>query len=121
MTRALHAARGRRDVQLLPARVLRSSGSGAISGAGRRRGHVARAGHRALHHGKGIRLKRRKDGRTLTMTKDDRSHIEELAHLYVDGAFDRRELLKRVARVTGSIAAATVALESLGLAAQKKE
>ena len=26
------------------------------------------------------------------MTNDDRSHIEELVHLYVDGAFDRREL-----------------------------
>jgi carboxymethylenebutenolidase len=55
------------------------------------------------------------------MTNDDRSHIEELAHLYVDGAFDRRELLRRVACVTGSIAAASVALESLGLAAQRKE
>jgi len=54
------------------------------------------------------------------MTKDDRSHIEELAHLYVDGAFDRRELLMRVARVTGGVAAATVALESLGFAADRK-
>src|SRR5262245_40810940 len=41
----------------------------------------------------------------------------ELAHLYVDGAFDRRELLRRVAFVTGSIAAATMALESVGLPA----
>jgi len=32
--------------------------------------------------------------------------IEDLIHLYVDGAFDRRELLKRVARYTGSVAAA---------------
>jgi dienelactone hydrolase len=55
------------------------------------------------------------------MTNDDRSHIEELAHLYVDGAFDRRELLRRVAGVTGSIAAATIALESLGLAAERKD
>jgi carboxymethylenebutenolidase len=55
------------------------------------------------------------------MTNDDRSHIEELAHLYVDGAFDRRELLRRVARVTGSIAAATMALESVGLADAKDE
>ena len=55
------------------------------------------------------------------MTKDDRSHIEELAHLYVDGAFDRRELLMRVARVTGGIATATVALESLGFAADSKD
>jgi carboxymethylenebutenolidase len=51
------------------------------------------------------------------MKNDDRSHIEELTHLYVDGAFDRRELLKRVARVTGSLAAATLALESVGLQA----
>jgi carboxymethylenebutenolidase len=49
------------------------------------------------------------------MKNDHRSHIEELAHLYVDGAFDRRELLRRVARVTGSIAAATAALASLDL------
>ncbi len=55
------------------------------------------------------------------MTNDDRSHIEELAHLYVDGAFDRRELLKRVARVTGSVAAAIVALESVGVAAQERD
>ena len=55
------------------------------------------------------------------MTNDDRSHIEELAHLYVDGAFDRRELLRRVAGVTGSIAAAAVALESIGLAAERQD
>ncbi len=49
------------------------------------------------------------------MKSDERSHIEELAHLYVDGAFDRRELLKRVARVTGGLAAAALALESMGI------
>ncbi len=52
------------------------------------------------------------------MKHNDRSHIEELAHLHADGAFDRRELLRRVAGVTGSIAAATMALESVGLSAQ---
>ena len=51
------------------------------------------------------------------MKQNDRSHIEELAHLHVDGAFDRRELLRRVACVTGSLAAATLALESVGLSA----
>jgi carboxymethylenebutenolidase len=55
------------------------------------------------------------------MKNNDRSHIEELAHLYVDGAFDRRELLRRVACVTGSIAAATVALESVGVKAQSED
>jgi len=52
------------------------------------------------------------------MQHNDRSHIEELAHLHVDGAFDRRELFRRVAGVTGSLAAATMALESVGLSAQ---
>jgi len=36
--------------------------------------------------------------------------IEDLIHLYVDGAFDRRELLKRVAFYTGSAAAAIAAV-----------
>ena len=36
--------------------------------------------------------------------------IANLVHLYVDGAFSRRELVQRVARHTGSIAAATIAL-----------
>jgi carboxymethylenebutenolidase len=36
--------------------------------------------------------------------------IEDLIHLYVDGAFDRRELLQRVAVYTGSVAAAIVAV-----------
>ena len=55
------------------------------------------------------------------MRSDERSHIEELAHLYVDGAFDRRELIKRVARVTGGLAAAAVALESIGIHAQTED
>lgn len=55
------------------------------------------------------------------MKPNDRSHIEELAHLHVDGAFDRRELFRRVACVTGSIAAATIALESVGLPAQVED
>lgn len=53
--------------------------------------------------------------------EDQRSYVEELVHLHVDGAFDRRELLKRVARVTGGIAAATIALESAGLQAQQDD
>lgn len=36
--------------------------------------------------------------------------VHQLVHLYVDGAFDRRELLNRVARYTGTVAAAMVAL-----------
>lgn len=36
--------------------------------------------------------------------------IDQLVHLYVDGAFDRRELVRRVARLTGSVAAAMTAL-----------
>ena len=40
----------------------------------------------------------------------DQERIEDLIHLYIDGAFDRRELLKRIARYTGSIAAAVAAV-----------
>lgn len=36
--------------------------------------------------------------------------VSELVHLYVDGAFGRRELIERVAKMTGSIAAAMLAL-----------
>lgn len=36
--------------------------------------------------------------------------IDQLVHLYVDGAFDRRELVRRVAKLTGSMAAAMAAL-----------
>ena len=39
--------------------------------------------------------------------------VEDLVHLYVDGAFDRRELLRRVAKVTGSAATAAVAVAAL--------
>jgi carboxymethylenebutenolidase len=42
--------------------------------------------------------------------ENDQEHIEDLIHLYIDGAFDRRELLKRVAIYTGSVAAAIVAV-----------
>lgn len=38
--------------------------------------------------------------------------IEQLVHLYVDGAFSRRELIRRVAKHTGTIAAAVTALGS---------
>src|SRR3954469_21406753 len=49
------------------------------------------------------------------MKNDDRSHIEELAHLYVDGAFDRRELLRRVAAITGSLTVAAATLDAMDL------
>ena len=41
---------------------------------------------------------------------ESKNPIDELVHLYVDGAFDRRELVQRVVRVTGSLAAALAAL-----------
>jgi carboxymethylenebutenolidase len=40
----------------------------------------------------------------------NQEHIEDLIHLYIDGAFDRRELLTRVAVYTGSVAAAMAAV-----------
>jgi carboxymethylenebutenolidase len=41
--------------------------------------------------------------------------IEELVHLYVDGAFSRRELVERVSKYAGGVAAAVAALTSLGV------
>ena len=42
--------------------------------------------------------------------------VSELIHLYVDGAFNRRELVKRLTRYTGTVAAAMAAIETAGLA-----
>ena len=41
---------------------------------------------------------------------DEKGSINELVHLYIDGAFDRRELIRRVARQAGSMAGAMTAL-----------
>jgi carboxymethylenebutenolidase len=46
---------------------------------------------------------------------DHKDPIEELVHLYVDGAFSRRELMERVSKHAGGWAAAVVALASLGV------
>jgi carboxymethylenebutenolidase len=42
--------------------------------------------------------------------------VGQLVHLYVDGAFNRRELIRRVAGHTGSVAAAIAAVGSYGVA-----
>ncbi len=44
------------------------------------------------------------------MYKEDESAIDGLVHLYVDGAFSRRELIQRVAGHTGSVGAALAVL-----------
>src|SRR5258707_219758 len=44
------------------------------------------------------------------MYDENQGPIEKLVHLYVDGAFNRRQLIRRVARHTGSVAAAMTAL-----------
>src|SRR5713101_8855842 len=46
---------------------------------------------------------------------NDKNPIEELVHLYVDGAFSRRELMERVSKYTGGFAAAALALSALGV------
>lgn len=46
---------------------------------------------------------------------NEENPIEELVHLYVDGAFNRRELMERVSRYAGGLAAASAALASLGV------
>jgi len=47
---------------------------------------------------------------------EDDSPIGSLVHLYFDGAFSRRELVRRVAGHTGSIAAAAAVLANMGVA-----
>ncbi len=47
------------------------------------------------------------------MTKP--SQIEELVHYYIDGALSRRQLVGRLARYTGGLAAAAALVKSLGL------
>ncbi|MEZ5402060.1 MAG: dienelactone hydrolase family protein [Bryobacteraceae bacterium] len=47
-------------------------------------------------------------------TKDEK--IESLIHQYVDGGLHRRDLIKRLARLTGGSAGALAALETAGLA-----
>jgi carboxymethylenebutenolidase len=44
------------------------------------------------------------------MFDDTQDPVAKLVHLYVDGAFNRRELIQRVAAYTGSIAAAITAV-----------
>jgi carboxymethylenebutenolidase len=45
------------------------------------------------------------------MYEENQGPIDSLVHLYVDGAFSRRELVRRVAKHTGSVATAMVALK----------
>ena len=47
-----------------------------------------------------------------------KSDAEELVHLYEDGAFNRRELVKRLTRLTGSAAAAIATLDALHVPAE---
>mgnify|MGYP002778272738 FL=1 len=41
---------------------------------------------------------------------ESKDPLDELVHLHIDGAFDRRELVSRVTKLTGSLAAALAAL-----------
>lgn len=52
------------------------------------------------------------------MFEEKMGPIDELVHLYVDGAFSRRELVERVAKHLGSLAAATAALSGYEAMAQ---
>jgi carboxymethylenebutenolidase len=52
------------------------------------------------------------------MYQDNEGPIDGLVHLYVDGAFNRRELVKRVTRHTGSVAAALAALKGYSVFGQ---
>jgi carboxymethylenebutenolidase len=50
---------------------------------------------------------------------ENNSPIEELVHLYVDGAFNRRELMEKVSKYAGGWAAALAAMTALGVSAEE--
>jgi carboxymethylenebutenolidase len=52
------------------------------------------------------------------MFDEKESPVDGLVHLYVDGAFNRRELVRRAAKYTGSVAAAMAALRGYDAFAQ---
>ena len=52
------------------------------------------------------------------MYQENESPIDGLVHLYVDGAFSRRDLVRRVAKYTGSIGAAWTVLRGYDVFAQ---
>jgi carboxymethylenebutenolidase len=52
------------------------------------------------------------------MYQENEGPIDSLVHLYVDGAFSRRDLIRRVAAHTGSIAAALAVLRGYDVFAQ---
>lgn len=47
-----------------------------------------------------------------------KNETEALVHLYIDGAFNRRELVKRLTKSTGSLAAALAAMHALDVPAE---
>jgi carboxymethylenebutenolidase len=52
------------------------------------------------------------------MFQENEGPIDSLVHLYVDGAFNRRDLIRRVAKHTGSVAAALAVLRGYDVFAQ---
>ena len=52
------------------------------------------------------------------MYEENQGPVDSLVHLYVDGAFSRRELVRRVTKYTGSVAAALTALRGYDVFAQ---
>jgi carboxymethylenebutenolidase len=50
------------------------------------------------------------------MFDENQDPISSLVHLYIDGGFSRRELIRRVAKYTGSVATATAAVAAMGVA-----
>ena len=50
------------------------------------------------------------------MYDDAQDAVGRLVHLYIDGAFNRRELMRRVAGYTGGVASAMAALSAQGVA-----
>ena len=53
--------------------------------------------------------------------ENNKNPVDQLIHLYEDGAFNRRDLIRRVAKYTGSVASAAVLIETMAVPAEAQQ
>ena len=53
--------------------------------------------------------------------ENSKNPVDQLVHLYEDGAFNRRDLIRRVAKYTGSVASAAVMIDALAVPADAQQ
>ncbi len=53
--------------------------------------------------------------------ENSKNPVDQLVHLYEDGAFNRRDLIRRVAKYTGSLASAAVMMDAMAVPADAQQ